>query len=346
MVYSDPVSDVQSQAEDLQQQLQSVSGTPGSSQPDYAQLQQQQLQDAQGHCTQLQQQLLESQALPARLRQQLQQAQALLSQLQQQLLEAQQQSSQLQEQLRDAQGQLQQQLHPEVMEHQQSVGGGGGTGSDSSRSGESNFAVAQMQVESLHSQLSASKGTVQELTSEILQLKTQTQAYEIELAERRLKCSKVESELSDMCASLSATAAGLATSKEAGFQQQGLLTALQSQLAALQQQLQQQRSLKPREEGQSAAQHWAEEEDADGCSDTDEAGWRDAGAVGAIVDKLWNDLQQERVNMLLTPSPTPHPPAPPPPPPTPPPPAPLGLKDCLTSPYLLPGLHNRYCFAI
>ena len=299
--------DVQTQVEHLQQQVQSVSGTPGSSQPDNAQIQQRQLQHDKAQCTQLQQQLLEAQALPAQLQQQLHEVQALSSQLQQQLLEAQQQSSQLQEQLHDAQGQLQQQLRPEVLDRQQSVGGGGGTGGG--RSGDSGLAAAQMQLELLHSQLSASKDDVQVLTSEVNQLKTQAQAYEVELAESRLKCSEIETELSETCVRLSATAAELATSSDAGLQQQGLLTALQSQLAALQQHLQQQKSLKHGEEGQSAARHWEEEEDAAGCSYKEEEGKREAGAVGAIVDKLWNDLQQERVRMLLT-----HCPSTPPPP--------------------------------
>ena len=313
--------EVQTQVEDLQQQLQSWRGTPERSQSDTAQFQQRQLQDDEEQCTQLQQQLLEAQVLPAQLQQQLLEAQALPAQLQQQLLEAQQQSSQLQEQLHDAQQQLQQQLRPEVLDRRQSVGGGVGSGGDSSGIGDSRLAAAQL----LHSQLCASKDHVQNLTSEVFQLTTQTQAYEVELAESRLKCSNVEAELSETCARLSATAAELATSTEAGFQQQGLLTALQSQLAALQQHLQQHKSLKYGEEGQSAGQHW-EEEDAAGCSYTGEDGRRDDRAVGAIVDKLWNDLQQERVRMLSTPwppRPTPH-----------------------TAPDFLPALRNCCCFAI
>ena len=316
---------MQTQVEGLQQQLQSVSGTPGRSQSDTAQFQQQQLQDDEEQCTQLQQQLLEAQVLPAQLQQQLLEAQALPAQLQHQLLEAQQQSSQLQEQLHDAQRQLQQQLRPEVLDRRQSVGGGVGSGGGSSGIGDSRLAAAQMQTELLHSQLCASKDHVQNLTSEVFQLTTQTQAYEVELAETRLKCSNVEAELSETCARLSATAAELATSTEAGFQQQGLLTALQSQLAASQQHLQH-KSLKHGEEGQSAGQHWEEEEDAAGCSYKGEEGRRDDRAVGAIVDKLWNDLQQERVRMLSTPwppGPTPH-----------------------TAPDSLPALRNCCCFAI
>ena len=284
---------MQTQAEGLQQQLQqSLSGSPKSPPPDNAQFQQRQPQDAEKQYTQLQQQLLE--------------AQQQSSQLQEQLLEVQQQASQLQEQLHDAGGQLQQQLHPQVVDCQQSVGGGGGSaGGGSSGNGNSRLAAEEMEIKILHSQLSASKNIVQDLTSEVSKLKTQTQAYEIELAESRLKCSEVESELSETCARLRATASELAASTEAGCQQQGLLTALQSQLAALQQCLRQQRSLKREEDGRSADQHWKEEGDAPGSLYKEEEGRREA--VGAIVDKLWNDLQQERVRMLLTPPPCPSP---------------------------------------
>ena len=187
----------------------------------------------------------------------------------------------------------------------------------SARSSQNDCAQLERQLEDAQeqrTQLQEQLHEAQALTSQLQLHQTQTQSsqHQQELHHvSQLESFELGPQLSEATARVQTTSGELASSEAAQSDQRGQGTGLQSQLSARQQQgtfkLQQQNSGKRWEKRLSSGQQSWEEEGAEGQLPEEEEG-REVGAVGPIVDKLWNDLQQERVRHALSPLPHPAPP--------------------------------------
>lgn len=174
---------------------------------------------------------------------------------------------------------------------------------------------AQEQHAQLQEQLHLTQALATQLQQQLLQAQEQPTQPQQELhSESQLECYKLESQLSEATVRNQTTAGESASSKAARSEQQAQGRMLQSQPSARQQQtlkLHQQQSVKRWEERQSADQQLQRQASAEGQPLEEVEDGREAGVVGPIVDKLWNDLQQERVRYALCPhhqSPTFRPP--------------------------------------
>ena len=311
---------LQAQVNKLQEELQAAVTTGQSSQQASLQLQQQ-LQQRQGESAQFQLQLQEAQDQICQLRQKLQQAQVLPAQLQQQLLSMQEQSEQLQRQVTAAQeqccrltqeiqdvsahsDQLQEELQTQGVAHEQLIDQlkvqlqsgleRHAVSQDAAAESQAQLTAAISQAQSLEAQMFASKHDAIELTAAAHESHAQ-------LTTAQLKCSELEARLSEMSVALQSSDTNLKTSTAVSHEYKQQLAVLQTQLSSWQQRyltFQRQKSLRPRspeEEAQNADQQSQNEEVIGGQLVGEEENEK-AGAVGAIVDKLWKDLQQERVS--------------------------------------------------
>lgn len=165
----------------------------------------------------------------------------------------------------------------------------------------------QQQRTQLQEQLHVAQALVSQLQQQLHQTQAQSSQHQQELHHvGQPKIFELESQLSEATARNQTTAGELASSEAARSEHREQGTGLQSQPAALQQgalKLLQQKSENRWEKRLSGSQQLQEEEGADGQLPEEEDG-RDAGAVGPLVDKLWNDLQQERVRTNPNPGPT------------------------------------------
>lgn len=163
---------------------------------------------------------------------------------------------------------------------------------------------AQQQRTQLQEQLHEAQGLVSQLQQQLHQTQAQSSQHQQELHHvGQLKSFELESKLLVATARNQTTAGELASSEAARSEHQGQGTGLQHQPTALQQgtvKLLQQRSVNRWEQRLSSGQQLQEEEGAEGKLPEEEDG-REAGAVGPLVDKLWTDLQQERVRSTPTP---------------------------------------------